>query len=256
MKRIRRKTKPSKNYMGILEHLNEFRKRLAWVIAIVFLMILVSYQFAGSLVRFGIQKAESLNYTLVYLAPGELFAQYIKISLIMGIVLASPFILFQIWAFVRPGLKRGERISVFFSLFAGLFCFLAGAVFSYQVAIPMILQFFSTVDQNQFVTPTISIQNYMSFILTSLLTFGLVFEMPVITVLLSQLGVLKAEWLVRSRKLVIVAIFLIGAIITPPDVISQMVVALPMLLLFEISVLLSKLVGRIKQKKEDALFSE
>jgi sec-independent protein translocase protein TatC len=87
--------------------------------------------------------------------------------------------------------------------------------------------------------------------MSTLITFGLVFEMPVITVLLSQLGLVKAEWLVKSRKVVIVLLFLIGAIITPPEVVSQVLVALPMLVLFEISVLLSKLIGRNKRKKEN-----
>jgi sec-independent protein translocase protein TatC len=171
--------------------------------------------------------------------------------LVIGIAFSSPIILFQVWAFIRPGLKKGEKVVVFLSLFSGLICFLIGAAFAYMIAVPLMLNFFMTVDQNQIVLPTISIQNYINFIMSTLITFGLVFEMPVITVLLSQLGLVKAEWLVKSRKVVIVLLFLIGAIITPPEVVSQVLVALPMLVLFEISVLLSKLIGRNKRKKEN-----
>jgi sec-independent protein translocase protein TatC len=237
--------------MGIVDHLGEIRKRLFTIIIVFFIFTLISFNYADDLVNMLIENSQNLGYSLVYLAPGELFSQYIKVSLVIGIAFSSPIILFQVWAFIRPGLKKGEKVVVFLSLFSGLICFLIGAAFAYMIAVPLMLNFFMTVDQNQIVLPTISIQNYINFIMSTLITFGLVFEMPVITVLLSQLGLVKAEWLVKSRKVVIVLLFLIGAIITPPEVVSQVLVALPMLVLFEISVLLSKLIGRNKRKKEN-----
>ncbi len=250
MKRKKIRKKSTKEVMGIVDHLGEVRKRLFTIIVVFFIFAIASFNYADDLVNILIENSKNLGYFLVYLAPGELFSQYIKVSLILGITLSSPVILFQVWAFIKPGLKKGEKASVFLSLFFGLACFLIGAAFAYLIAVPMMLNFFMTVDQNQIVSPTISIQNYIGFVLSTLLTFGIVFEMPVVTVLLTQLGLIKAEWLVKSRKVVIVMLFLIGALITPPEVVSQILVAVPMLLLFEISVILSKLIGRKKRIKE------
>ncbi|MBF7096777.1 twin-arginine translocase subunit TatC [Alkalibacter mobilis] len=250
-KKFRKKS--SKDHMGIVEHLGEVRKRLFKIIIVFFIFSMVSFNYVDKIVSILISNSKELGYSLVYLAPGELFSQYIKISLIIGICLSSPIILYQLWAFIKPGLKKGEKAVVFLSLLAGLLCFIIGASFAYILALPIMLNFFMTVDQNQLVTPTISIQSYINFIISTLLTFGIVFEMPVITVLLSQLGLIRSEWLVKSRKVVIVLLFLIGALITPPEIVSQILVALPMLLLFEISVLLSKLIGRRKQKRENEI---
>ena len=180
-----------------------------------------------------------------------MFAQYIRLAIVGGIVLSSPVILFQTWLFIKPALKKNEKTTVFLSLMAGLVCFIIGALFAYFIVVPITLTFFMSVDSHQSVQATISIQNYISFVLTTLITFGIVFEMPVVTILLSELGLLKTVWLTKSRKVVIVAIFVIAAIITPPDVVSQILVAIPMLLLFEVSILLSKIIGKRKKNHED-----
>lgn len=238
------------NVMGIFDHLSEMRKRLFIIVGVFLVLSALSFNYVGIIVDVLIENSKGLGYELVYLAPGELFSQYIKISLIIGITVASPVILFQLWLFILPGLEKGEKFVVFSSLFSGLICFILGASFAYVVAVPMMFNFFMTVDQNQFVQATISIQNYINFVLSTLITFGIIFEMPVVTVLLSQLGILNPVWMTKSRKFVIVVLFVVGAVITPPDVVSQVLVAVPMLILFEISVLLSKMIARRKRKKE------
>lgn len=242
--------------MGIIDHLSEFRKRLITVFVVFTIVTLVSFNFSNDIVLLLIDSAKKLGYQLVYLAPGELFSQYIRLSITCGVVISSPVILFQIWAFIQPGLKKGEKAVVFFSLFAGLVCFLIGAFFAYYIAVPMMLNFFINVDQERTVMATISIQNFLNFIMTTLITFGIVFEMPVVTVLLSQLGLIKPMWLTKSRRVVIVIIFIIGAIITPPDVISQILVSVPMLILFEISILLCKIIYRKRIKREAEMEAE
>ncbi|MDF2524848.1 MAG: tatC [Clostridiales bacterium] len=251
MKRIRKKA--PKDVMGLVDHLRELRNRLIIVITAFLIVTIASFNYADDIVMLLIQYAKEMGYVMVYLAPGELFKEYIRLSVISGIVLASPIILFQIWAFIRPGLKKGEGFVVFFSLFFGLICFLIGASFAYFIAVPLMLSFFVTVDQIQTITATISIHNYLSFVMSTLITFGIIFEMPIITILLSQLGLLKSEWLTKGRKVIIVAIFVIGAVITPPDIISQILVSVPMLFLFEISVILCKIINRRKSKREKEL---
>ncbi|MFZ7119337.1 MAG: twin-arginine translocase subunit TatC [Eubacteriaceae bacterium] len=236
--------------MGVIEHLAEFRKRLIIVIVYFAIITLVSFNFSDNIVKLMIESAQELGYQLVYLAPGELLSQYIKLSIICGIVFSSPIILVQTWSFIRPGLKKSESTIGFLTLFAGLICFLIGAIFSYIIVMPLILSFFINIDQYQTVAATISIQNYLNFVFSTLISFGIVFEMPIITVMLTQIGLLKPQWLIKSRRIVIVVIFVVGAIITPPDIISQILISIPMLILFEISIILSKIINRKKIKKD------
>ncbi|MPW27024.1 twin-arginine translocase subunit TatC [Alkalibaculum sp. M08DMB] len=250
------KNKSPSDAMGVVEHLSEFRKRLITVVAVLAIVTVICFNFSSDVVSLLVETATELGYQLVYLAPAELFTQYIRLSLISGVVLSSPVILYQIWAFIRPGLKKSENVVVFLSLFAGLFCFIVGAAFAYYIAMPLMLNFFITVDKYQTIIATISIQNYLSFVMSTLITFGVVFEMPVIVVLLSQLGLLKPQWLTKSRRIVVVVLFIVGAVITPPDVISQILVSIPMLILFEISVILSKIINRKKIKREKEMDQE
>lgn len=248
---VKKKDKKPSGEMGIIDHLSELRKRI-FVIVVVFLTVtVVGFNFCDDLVALLVQKAKIIGYEMVYIAPGELFTQYIRLAIVGGLVLSSPVILFQTWLFIKPALKKKEKTTVFLSLMAGLVCFILGALFAYFIVVPITLTFFMSVDSHQSVQATISIQNYLSFVLSTLITFGIIFEMPVITILLSELGLLKTEWLTGSRKVVIVVIFVMAAIITPPDVVSQILVAIPMLLLFEISVLLSKVIRKRKKNNED-----
>lgn len=253
MKSIRKKKKNSKDVMGLVDHLKELRNRLIIVIVVFLAVTIFSFNYVDDIVILLIEYAKKMGYAMVYLSPGELFKEYIRLSIISGIALSSPVIIFQLWAFIRPGLKKGENAVVFLSLLAGFICFLGGAAFAYFIALPMMLNFFATVDHSQAITATISIQNYLSFVMSTLITFGIVFEMPVITALLSQLGLLIPEWLTKGRRVIIVVIFIIGAIITPPDVISQILVSVPMLFLFEISVILCKIINKRKIKREKEL---
>lgn len=248
-KAVKRKDKKPSGEMGIIEHLSELRKRI-FVIVVVFLTVtVVGFNFCDDIVALLVEKANEIGYQMVYISPGELFTQYIRLAIVGGIVFSSPVILFETWLFVKPALKKNEKTTVFLTLMAGLLCFLFGALFAYFIVVPVTLTFFISVDSHQSVQATISIQNYLSFVLTTLITFGTVFEMPVVTILLSELGLLKTEWLTKSRRLVVVVIFIIAAIITPPDVVSQILVAIPMILLFEVSVLLSKAIRKRKIKR-------
>jgi sec-independent protein translocase protein TatC len=248
---VKKKAKNSSGEMGVIEHLSELRKRIFFVVIIFFIITVVGFNFCDDLVDLLVRKANAIGYEMVYISPGELFTQYIRMAVIGGIVLSSPVILFQTWLFIKPALKKNEKTVVFLSLMAGLVCFILGALFAFFIVVPITLNFFLSVDKLQSVQATITIQNYLNFVITTLITFGVIFEMPVLTILLSQLGLLKPEWLIGSRRVVIVVVFIIAAVITPPDVISQILVAIPMLVLFEVSVALSKAIKRRKQDRED-----
>lgn len=247
---MKRDKKPS-GEMGLVDHLSELRKRI-FVVVVVFLTVtVVGFNFSDNLVAILVDKAKTIGYEMIYISPGELFTQYIRMAIVGGLVFSSPVILFETWLFIKPALKKSEKTVVFSSLMAGLICFVLGAVFAYFVVVPITLMFFISVDQHNSVQAAITIQNFLSFVMTTLITFGIVFEMPILTILLSELGLLKTEWLTKSRRVVIVAVFIIAAIITPPDIVSQILVAIPMLVLFEVSILLSKIIGKRKKRKED-----
>jgi sec-independent protein translocase protein TatC len=248
---VKKKDKKPSGEMGLVEHLSELRKRIFVIVIVFFIVTVVAFNFSEVLVTLLVDKAKIIGYEMIYISPGELFTQYIRMAVIGGLVFSSPVILFETWLFIKPALKKNEKTVVFMSLMAGLLCFVLGAAFAYFVVVPITLRFFMSMDQHNSVQATITIQNFLNFVLTTLITFGIVFEMPVLTILLSELGVLKTEWLTKSRRVVIVAVFIVAAIITPPDVISQILVAIPMLVLFEVSILISKIISKRKKRRED-----
>ncbi|WMJ85532.1 twin-arginine translocase subunit TatC [Anaerocolumna sp. MB42-C2] len=240
--------------MSLVEHLSEFRKRLIVVAVCFFISTIASFYFSQEFVDRLVLLGK--GYTFIYISPSELFMQYINLSVIAGIVITSPVILFELWKFLCPGLLLKEKAIMCFAFLSGFAFFLIGAAFAYFIMVPFLLQYFLKVDTTQTIKPMISFANYVSFITSSLLTFGLIFEMPIISMVLSNLGFLKPQWLVKSRKAVIVAIFVIAAILTPPDIISQIMVAIPMLLLYELSVIVCKFLYLRRKKKRQKLDQE
>lgn len=232
--------------MSIIDHLSELRKRLIVTFGCFFAATIGSFTVVQIFVDRLINLAEGYNF--VYIAPTELILQYIKLSVIAGVLITSPIILYQLWGFLCPGLSAKEKTTMFFAFFSGFLFFCLGSSFAFFGMIPIMLQFFLSIDTTNTIQPMISFGNYVSFITSTLLTFGVVFQMPVVTMALSYLGLLKPAWLIKSRKVMIVVIFVVAAFITPPDVISQIFIAIPMLGLYELSVLICKVVVAKKNK--------
>jgi sec-independent protein translocase protein TatC len=227
-------------------HLQELRKRLILSFIAVGGGFALCYTFAEKI--FDILAAPLLEMmpqggSLIFTSVAEAFFTYMKVAFIAGLILASPFVLYQIWAFVAPGLYRHEKKYVVPFVLAGSFFFALGIFFGYYVALPIGFKFllgFAT----DFIKPLPSMKEYLSFTIKFLLAFGLVFEFPVVLVLLARIGVVDARTLARQRKYAILLIFVFAAILTPPDIVSQVIVALPMIGLYELSILLSKLFGK------------
>lgn len=235
------------NRMSLVDHLDEFRSRL--IISVITFVAAA----AGCLyfVEFfvGLILGLAEGYTLISITPTEVVVEYMKIALITGAVISSPMIVYQLWGFIRPGMKKNERKVIFWALMAGLVFFIAGVVFAYIGMLPLTLIFLQGIDTSQTISPMVSLSSFIGFVLSTLFTFGLVFEMPVVVVLLTQLGILKPEWLIKSRKVAIVIIFVIAAVLTPPDIMSQLLIGVPMLLLYELSVLACRVIVRRKNRR-------
>lgn len=233
--------------MGLSDHLREVRNRLAVIIVVFVGVALISYQYMDPLAKILMDLAT--GYEFIYTSPSELFMQYIKMSLICGVIVGAPVIVYEIWAFMAPGLTKKESRMIILAFIAGFGCFAVGVAFSFRIVLPFMLEFLKNVSVTQIVMPMMKIEDYINFLLSNFISFGIVFEMPVVSFLLTSMGLLKYQWLIKSRKIAIVFIFIAAAIITPPDVVSQTMVAIPMLALYQISIYISKVFSKKKKSK-------
>lgn len=232
--------------MPFLAHLAELRRRLLWAFAAMAAATIASFPVAGTLAEFLMDPVPGL--TFVYLSPPELFLAYVRIAVLAGLMISSPVILFQIWMFVRPGLLKRERRAILAGLFLGAIFFAAGAAFAFLVLLPLTLRFFL-----QYATERIealfSFGEYVGFVTSLVLSFGAAFELPVITAILAALGVVKGSTLAKARRYAVLLVFIVAAILTPPDVVSQVLLALPMLFLFELSVIAARRIERNAERR-------
>ena len=238
--------------MSLSGHLRELRNRILVCVILLVVVFGVCLSFAPHIVTALTNMGQRYNYVYVYIAPQELFLVYMNVALVGAVVVCFPVLAYQIYAFCSPGLSGKERGYISGSLVAGGLCFLVGVAFAYFISLPFMLRFLIQFTGQVDVAASISIQQYVSFLLTVFVIFGLVFELPVVSVLLTGLGLVRAEWLVKGRKVMVVIIFVLAAIITPPDIVSQVMVAVPMLGLYEISIALSRVVGKAKKRTAEA----
>ncbi|MBN2720696.1 MAG: twin-arginine translocase subunit TatC [Proteobacteria bacterium] len=228
-------------------HLEELRRRVIICVVTVSLVSLVCYAFKEKIFEFvAIPLVASLpedNSWMIFTGVTEAFFTYLKISVLAGIFISLPMIFYQLWAFIAPGLYSQEKkVVVPFVIFSTLF-FVTGASFGYFVVFPFGFQFLLSF-ATDVIRPFPSLKEYLSFATKLLVAFGLVFELPLITYFFAKLGIITHRTLARNRRYFIVGAFIISAALTPPDVVTQLLMAGPILILFEISVLVAKVFGR------------
>ena len=239
--------------MGLLEHLDELRRRLVRSLIGFVLTFVICYAFSKQIYTFLAQPIYRFlpeGSRLVFLGVTDPFILYIKVAALAGLFLGSPFILYQVWAFVSPGLYRREkRLAVPF-IFFGSLLFLGGGAFGYYVAFPFAVDFLLGVGE-QF-EPTITVTSYLSFLMTVILGLGVMFEMPTLIFLLSRLGVVTPRFLLRHFRWAVLIIFTVAAIITPtPDVVNLCIFAVPTLGLYLVGVAVAWMFGPSQKKAAD-----
>ena len=224
------------NAQPIFEHLMAMRKLVVSVlIAVVVGFVAAFYFLCTPLMNFIMTPIEARGIQIIYTAVSEALTTQLKVSLMAGVVLVSPFIFYQIWAFIKPALYDNE-IRVFRSLFfIALFLFLLGIFFCYNYVYELAINFF-LVSGEGLATPMLSIDKYVAFLFSFILPFGVVFELPVAIYMATRMGFVSYEGLARNRKFVFFCIFILAAILTPPDVISQIMLGMPMFVLYEVGV--------------------
>ena len=227
--------------MTFLEHLEELRWRIIYSLIGIVVGTIICWIFINFLVDAILLKpARDSGVSLINLKPfGQIFI-YFEIAIIGGAVLSIPNIFYQLWKFISPALKHKERKYITSIVTFSSVCFIIGIVFAYYVLLPYVLkfaaQFGSSAIKNQF-----AIDEYFSIIVSAMLGAGIIFELPMISFFLTKLGILTPKFMKKYRKHAIVVCLLLGAFLTPPDPVSQIMLAVPLVLLYEISIFISKL---------------
>lgn len=245
--------KSSTGEMPFLDHLEELRWRIIYSLAAVIVCVAVSfwvtlrYDVIGLLARPIMPLIP--EHKLVYTHPSEGFSLILNTSMTMGVVLASPVILYQVWAFLAPALRRNEKRVAMGVLFSGLLLFVAGVALAYFVVVPLALPWLIGFGGPSLV-PLITAEEYFSFIFAMMLTFGVSFELPIVVLALSALGLVTPKFLSRYRRHAIVLIIIVGAFLTPGDMLwTTVALAVPLYLLYELSVAAAKLIERRRERR-------
>ena len=236
------------------EHLGELRDRLVRSFIAVAIGFVAAYFFKEKLFEIliaplVIAMGENGNAQMIFTGLPEAFFTYLKVALLTGIILATPVLFYEFWMFVSPGLYRAEKKYFLPIVFLSVFFFAVGASFGYFIVFPYGFKFFLG-----FATETISampsMKEYLSFASKMLLAFGFVFELPLVLTFMARMGLVTVPFLKKNRKYAILLFFVGAALITPPDVVTQVMMALPLMLLYEISIIGAKIFG--KKKTDDS----
>ena len=191
-----------------------------------------------------------IPFTFQSLAMAEQFSVHIWTSITVGFIVAFPYIIWEVWRFISPGLYEKERKGAFVFIIISSFLFFIGVLFGYYLVTPLSVNFLGNYSVSDMVSRNITIGSYISLVRSSALASGLIFELPIVMFFLTKMGLITPEFLKKYRKHALVVVLILAAIITPPDIISQVIVGIPIMLLYEVSIFISKVVIKRERKKE------
>ncbi len=228
--------------MALTGHLRELRTRITRSVICLIVGFVACYAISGTLMEIVVTPLKSqlqADMPMIFISLPEVFFARMKISFVAALFVTSPYVLYQIWNFVAPGLYKDERKVFLIFLVGSIVLFVSGGVFAYAFVMPLVFKFFLGFASPDLVAyPTM--QLYVSLVLKLAIAFGLAFEVPLICILLVKLGILTCDAMARQRHWVLVGAFVLAAILTPPDVISQVLLAVPMYLLFELGLFVAR----------------
>ncbi|MGZ0880006.1 twin-arginine translocase subunit TatC [Priestia megaterium] len=243
--------------MSIYDHIGELRKRILIVLFFFVIATIGGFFIADKVIVYLQHADEAKNLTMNAFRLTDPVKIYMQFAVIIGCVLAAPVTLYQLWAFVSPGLYEKERKVTLGYIPVSIFLFIGGVSFSYFVLFPFVVDFMTRVSDELNVNQVIGINEYFSFLMQLTLPFGVLFQLPVVVMFLTRLGIITPMFLSQIRKYAYFVLLVIAALITPPELLSHMMVTVPLLILYEISIIISRisyrkvLKARAEQERED-----
>ena len=254
---------PSEEKMGFFSHLAELRKRLINCLIFLFIFFIICYFFSEYIYGFLVEPYSSavqddgVQRRLIFTALQETFLTYLKVSFFTAFFVTCPFILMQIWKFIAPGLYKHEKVAILPYLILTPILFFLGGMLVYYLVMPLAIKFFLSfestgISTNLPIQLEAKVNEYLSLVMKLIFAFGISFQLPVVLSLLARVGVVDSEFLKNRRKYVIVIIFAAAALLTPPDPITQIGLAIPLLILYELSIFSVKFIENKKLKDSDA----
>ncbi|MFP6655150.1 MAG: twin-arginine translocase subunit TatC [Myxococcota bacterium] len=241
--------------LPVTDHLAELRRRIAWIVGAMAVGTALSFNFAEEIFGFLLAPATDAlgakNSRLQAIAPTEIFFTYIKCAILSGFVLTLPVTFWQLWSFIAPGLYDNERRAIYPFVFFSTGLFAGGAIFGYSVVFPVIFEFFNSWD-NEWVVSAWTMKEVFSLTTRLFLAFGIAFELPLLVFFLAITGIVSARQLFRGTPYAVVAMFILGALLTPPDIVSQLFLAGPMIVLYLVGVAVAWFFEPARNKKRNA----
>ncbi|MDQ0216482.1 sec-independent protein translocase protein TatC [Oikeobacillus pervagus] len=231
----------SQNEMTIFEHISELRKRLMIVVVFFFIAIIGSLFLAEPIIRYLQSADEAKELTMNAFRMTDPLKIYFQMAFVLAFIITSPVILYQLWAFISPGLYEKERKVTLSYIPISVFLFLGGLSFSYFILFPFVVRFMMNMSEKLDIQQVIGINEYFQFLFQITIPFGFLFQMPVVMLFLTRLGIITPMFLAKIRKYAYFTLLVIAALITPPDVMSHMMVTIPLCILYEISIWISKI---------------
>jgi sec-independent protein translocase protein TatC len=233
--------------MSFLDHLEELRSTIVQSFIVFFIFSVICWFFSGRIMDLLI--ADLPVDSLYFYSPLEAFMVRLKISFVIGFMLAFPFVLYKVWSFISPGLFFNERTRIVPFMVSSSILFYAGVLFCYVILIPFVIGFLLKFGTEN-LSPLLSVSSFFAFVARLSFTFGIVFQLPIIVLILSLLGIVTPRFLLRQWRYAIVLIFLASAILTPPDLVSQVLMAGPIIILYLGSILVAMIIIRNKEKED------
>ncbi len=230
----------------VTEHIDDLRGCIIRVATSIFVCALVSLIFSDALLTFFTEPAQAVIGKLHFFAPADAFIVKLQVSIISGLIIASPYIVLQVWTYIAPGLYQHERKMLLPWIALSAILFLVGATFAFKVVLPLALNFLLGF-QTDFMGPVISITHYMSFLSSMITAFGIAFNMPIFILACVALNLVQVQTLSKFRRHAYVGSFILAMALTPPDMISQILLALPLIALYEMSILGSRFIKKRKK---------
>ncbi len=242
--------------LTLIEHIEELRKRLL-ICAISFVLaLIVSFYFAKPIIKYIQLSEQAEQLTLNAFNVGDPLTVYLEVTFIVALIITSPIILYQLWAFITPGLHETERKATLKYIPYAFLLFVVGLAFGYYILLPNVMNFMMQLSDDLDIQQTIGINEYFGFLFKLVVPFGVIFELPVVMLFLARLGILNPQLMVKFRKYAYFVLFVIAVLVAPPDIISYIMISIPLFILYEISIIIARIGFKKYQVAEELRIQE